>query len=273
MHVLDANEIFGMTFYTANRILEDGWRNWPDALALYIKLLAQTRMQETNQTLSKNEFLQKAMWWWRERLQAAKKVLNELGLIDYLQIRDDQGKMKAMYVRVNYLIDEESIRANNITYNLQVDHLTGCGDNRLTVSSSDGETTTNALSNKIENAWRRKKENTGEKIPTVVQLLEAYKQDERLIKQLPEEHVKRWATYKQSKKSTAYKSLGGFIQQLHVYVNMVSNWSLQLDTWLRFGFALNQAIDNGRKWMVRDDKIESQYRWWKKIYLLEKQNE
>ena len=83
MHVLDANEIFGMTFYTANRILEDGWRNWPDALALYIKLLAQTRMQETNQTLSKNEFLQKAMWWWRERLQAAKKVLN--GNFNFLQ--------------------------------------------------------------------------------------------------------------------------------------------------------------------------------------------
>lgn len=112
-----------------------------------------------------------------------------------------------------------------------------------------------------------------ESLPTVLQLVEAYRENERLSKQIPEEHVKRWATYKQSKKSTAYKTLDGFIQQLHVYVNMISNWSLQLDTWLRFGFALNQAIDNWWKGIVRDDKIESQYKWWKKIYLLQKQNE
>ena len=112
-----------------------------------------------------------------------------------------------------------------------------------------------------------------ESLPTVLQLVEAYRKNERLSKQIPEEHVKRWATYKQSKKSTAYKTLDGFIQQLHVYVNTVSNWSIQLDTWLRFGFALNQTIDNWWKGIVRDDKIESQYKWRKKIYLLQKQNE
>ena len=113
-----------------------------------------------------------------------------------------------------------------------------------------------------------------ESIPTVVQLVEAYKWDEILSKQLPENHVKRWATYKQGKKSTAYKSIGGFIQQLHVYVNLVSHWAYQLDVGVRFGFALNQAIDNGWKGMVRDEKIETQYRWWKKFYLLnKKQNE
>jgi len=113
-----------------------------------------------------------------------------------------------------------------------------------------------------------------ESLPTVVQLVEAYRNDERLSKQLPEDSVKRWATYKQAKKSTAYKTIEGFIQQLHVSVNTVCFWSYQLDVWLRFGFALNQTIDNWWKSIVRDEKIESQYKWWKKIYLLEqRQNE
>jgi hypothetical protein len=60
-----------------------------------------------------------------------------------------------------------------------------------------------------------------ESLPTVVQLVEAYRNDERLSKQLPEDSVKRWATYKQAKKSTAYKTIEGFIQQLHVSVNTV----------------------------------------------------
>ena len=41
MHVLDANEIFWMTFYTYDRILQEWWTNWPDALALYVKLIKQ----------------------------------------------------------------------------------------------------------------------------------------------------------------------------------------------------------------------------------------
>ena len=113
-----------------------------------------------------------------------------------------------------------------------------------------------------------------ESIPSVVKLVEAYRNDERLSKQIQEDQVRRWATYKQSKKSTAYKTIEGFIQQLHVYVNTVCFWNYQLDIWLRFGFALNQAIDNWWKGIVRDEKIESQYKWWKKIYLIwTKQNE
>lgn len=139
MHLLDANELFWMTFYTADRIMETWWKNWPDALALYIRLLKQSRIQETNQTWSLNEFLQQSLWRGRDRLQNAKKILNDLWLIDYIQIRDEKWRMKSKYVRVNYLINEQKIRTNNITYDLQID--------RLTEKSSDGETTTNALSN------------------------------------------------------------------------------------------------------------------------------
>ena len=71
MHVLDVNEIFGMTFYTYDRILEEWGKNWPDAIALYIKLLKQTRIQQTNQTKSLNIFLKEWLGWWDERLKKA----------------------------------------------------------------------------------------------------------------------------------------------------------------------------------------------------------
>lgn len=50
------------------------------------------------------------------------------------------GRMQTQYIRVNYLIDEQKVRTNSITYEVQ--------DNQLTEIPSDGETATNALSTK-----------------------------------------------------------------------------------------------------------------------------
>lgn len=118
MHVLDANEIFWMTFYTYDRILEEWWTNWPDALALYIKLIKQTRIQQTNQPKSLDIFLEKWLWRWYKRLKNAKDVLNRLWLMDNVIVRDELGKMVWHYVRVNFLINEQKVRTQGITYNL-----------------------------------------------------------------------------------------------------------------------------------------------------------
>ena len=118
MHVLDANEIFGMTFYTYDRILEEWGTYWPDALALYIKLIKQTRIQQTNQTYSLDSFLENWLWWWYKRLKNAKEVLKNLWLMDNIVIRDTQGKVVWHYVRVNFLINEQKVRTQGITYNL-----------------------------------------------------------------------------------------------------------------------------------------------------------
>lgn len=154
MHVLDANEIFGMTFYTANRIIETWGKRWADALALYVKLLAQTRIQKTNQTFTLNKFLEDYFWWWHERLAKTKNVLKELWLIDDVVIRWENGKLKWHYVRVNFLVDEEKIRTSGITYNI-----TDSLENRQSVSTTCGEMATNALSNKHINAWSNKLKN------------------------------------------------------------------------------------------------------------------
>ena len=157
MHVLDVNEIFGMTFYTYDRILEEWGKNWPDAIALYIKLLKQTRIQQTNQTKSLNVFLKEWLGWWDERLKKARQVLKSLGLIDDVVIRDELWKMAWHYVRVNFLINEQKVRTLGSTYNLST-----TGLNPDVAKSISGQTDTNALSNININAWSNKKENNQE---------------------------------------------------------------------------------------------------------------
>lgn len=155
MHVLDVNEIFGMPFYTYDRIIEEGWTNWPDAFALYVRLIKQSRMQETNQTKSLNIFLKNWFKRWDERLKKAKNVLKRLWLVDDVIIRDELGKIAGHYVRVNYLINEDKVRTLGITYNLSTKAL-----NPDVATSSSGEMDTNALSTQYINAWSNKKENS-----------------------------------------------------------------------------------------------------------------
>ena len=155
MHVLDVNEIFGMPFYTYDRIIEEGWTNWPDAFALYVRLIKQSRMQETNQTKSLNIFLKNWFKRWDERLKKAKNVLKRLWLVDDLITRDELGKITGHYVRVNYLINEDKVRTLGITYNLSTKAL-----NPDVATSSSGQTDTNALSNININALSNINQNT-----------------------------------------------------------------------------------------------------------------
>lgn len=154
MHVLDANEIFWMTFYTYDRILQEWWTNWPDALALYVKLIKQTRIQQTNQTYSLDSFLQNGLGWGYKRLKNAKDILNKLWLMDNVVIRDNQGKVVWHYVRVNFLINEQNVRTNGITYNLSTTYsepVVAENQNWLDEHKCLKNINTNALNTKKEN--------------------------------------------------------------------------------------------------------------------------
>lgn len=115
MHWLDANEIFWMTFYTVDRIMESGNS---DALALYIKYLKQSRMQDTSKTFSLDKFMYDGLWWWNNRFYKAKKVLKDLWLIDVIKTMWPDGKFIDNFVRVNYLIDENKVRNAGSTYEI-----------------------------------------------------------------------------------------------------------------------------------------------------------
>lgn len=278
MHVLDTNEVFWTTFYTYDRIMELGWKNWPDAFALYVKLIKQSRIQQTDQTRTLNNFLKKWLGWWDERLKKARGVLKQLWLIDDVIIRWDEGKIEWHYVRVNFLINEQNIRSSCITYDLSTEAL-----NHDVDKSTCGETDTNALSTKYINAWSTKnkslslgeeKEKEKDEIPSVRVLLEAYRNNERLTHKLKnEEALKQFLNYKQKAKSRAYKTVNWFIQQMIVNINLISYWEIRYDVDLRFQFAVNELLEHEWKWLVRDDKTERKYQWWLKIYSLDNKNE
>ena len=151
MHVLDTNELFWITSYTYDRIMEEGWKYGPDAFALYFKLMKQARIQQTNQTYTLNNFLEGYFWRWHEKVSKVKKILKDLWLIDDVVVRWEDWKLQWHYVRVNYLIDEEKVRNSAMTYNL-----TTSLENRQSVSTTGGEMATNALSTKYINAWSTK---------------------------------------------------------------------------------------------------------------------
>lgn len=158
MHVLDVNEIFWVTFYTFDRIMELWWKNWPDAYALYTKLVKQSRIQQTNQTKSLNAFLREWLGWWDERLKKARHVLKQLWLIDDIIVRDKLGKINWHYVRVNFLINENKVRNTCMTYDLSTEAL-----NQDVAKPTSGQTDTNALSTKYINAWSTKNKSNSPK--------------------------------------------------------------------------------------------------------------
>lgn len=250
MHVLDANELFWITSYTYDRIMEEWWKNWPDAFALYFRLMKQARIQQTNQTWSLNEFLQKSMGRWKDRLQNAKRVLNDLWLIDYVQLREWGGKFWTQFIRVNYLIDEQKVRTNSITYDLMVD--------QLTKIPADDKTETNALNTKIGNAWNTKPKKKNAEIPSIDELVEAYREDERINEAFLEEDIIEWLKFKRWRKEY-YATTKSFLQQMIVIKRMITNGKPQLDIPKRFNFAVNNAIGYGWKWIHRDDNTERQY--------------
>lgn len=127
----------------------------------------------------------------------------------------------------------------------------------------------------IEEKKEIKKEKERENDLTVSQLLDTLKSDSMIMHKIKDASImKPRLEYKQKKKSTAYKTINGFMQQMIVYVNLVSHWEIRYDVDLRLKFAINQATENWWKGLVRDDRTENSYQWWLKIYnLTNKQNE
>ena len=143
MYKLDANDIVGTTFFTINKIRE--YKNGGDMLILYFSYIEQSRIQQTNITRSLDAFMEKKLSWGIKRIRSAKEWLKELWLIDVIQGKDKEGKFETKYIKTNFLINEQKIRTNSVTYEMNCD-LPESAVERPTVSPSDGQSTTNALS-------------------------------------------------------------------------------------------------------------------------------
>jgi len=114
------NDFVGTTEYTVDRLIKE--KNWWDCLLLYFRYLKQRRLQGNVRTRSTDTFMIEAMWRWEWRFRKAKNKLKEMWLINIVQIRDEKGRVHSVYVKINFIIDEQKIRTQNITYELDIIH-------------------------------------------------------------------------------------------------------------------------------------------------------
>lgn len=262
MHVLDVNEIFWMPFYTYDRIMEEWGKYWPDAFALYVKLIKQSRIQQTNQTYTLNNFLENYFWWWHEKVSKVKNVLKKLWLIDDVVIRWEWWKLQWHYVRVNYLINEEKVRNTSMTYNL-----TTSLENRQSVSTTCGEMATNALSTQYINAWSNTKENNTESTKSFslnnklnVRLTNICKGDltfsDNVIERLEEYNHTRKKDKKLEKLTDKWFKL--VIDKLVKYWHWTEEWMIAV---------LKQSIENGWEWLFEVKGLKTKVDYEKDLWL------
>jgi len=164
---IEADQIVWTTFYTIDRLLEH--KNWPDALALYFRYIKQSRIQETNQSWSLDSFMMQWLWWWDLRFKNAKRLLKDLGLIEVVQVRWTDGKVKTFYVKTNFIINEQKLKQYTIQYEIPA---TSSAKNQSVDFPPDGEWGTNALSTKYK-CLKNIKETTRKK-PWRIETLEEF---------------------------------------------------------------------------------------------------
>lgn len=71
-----------------------------DALIIYLHLMFTARIQKTNQVWAKNVYLRECIEWGEKRLKKAKKLLVDLGLIEYIQNKKEDGTFGEFYIKV-----------------------------------------------------------------------------------------------------------------------------------------------------------------------------
>jgi hypothetical protein len=74
-----------------------------NALAAYQHLLYTYRRQGTNQPWATTRYLMNGLGMGRDKAKAAKTLLHEMGLIDYIQPTDAKGRKGKTYTKLNLL--------------------------------------------------------------------------------------------------------------------------------------------------------------------------
>lgn len=121
---------------------------------------------------------------------------------------------------------------------------------------SDFQNLKGIYNKKIENKKESKKKEKNQ--TSFSELVEAYRNDERVNKAFLEEDVIEWLEYKESRKEL-YKKPKWFIQQLVVAKRNITQGQPKLDIQKRFSFAVNEAISEWRKWIHWYDDTEREY--------------
>ncbi len=115
----EIDQIVSTTHDTVNKLLQ--YKNWPDALALYFRYIQQRKMQDNTTTFSSDDFMIKAMKWWKERFYKTKKILVETRLIEVIKRKDELWKIVWWYIKVNFIIQNTTLLENQSLENPESD--------------------------------------------------------------------------------------------------------------------------------------------------------
>lgn len=86
-----------------------------DAIALYIFYYKTAKWQKNNNIKANNTYVCKTLNWNEHRVCKVKKLLKDVGLIESTVKTDGKGKILGHYIKINYVINNESPHLQNTT--------------------------------------------------------------------------------------------------------------------------------------------------------------
>jgi len=82
----------------------------PDAIALYMFYYYTAKWQGTNQPKATPSYCMKGLKWGEIRFAKADKILKQMGLIEKISAKDEQGKIIGWYVKLNYIWKTQTVK-------------------------------------------------------------------------------------------------------------------------------------------------------------------
>lgn len=71
---------------------------------LYLHLIFTARLQETNQVKAKDKYICKGLSWGADKTRRTKSWLVKNGFIEYVRIRNPDGTLGEVYIKINFLL-------------------------------------------------------------------------------------------------------------------------------------------------------------------------
>ena len=124
--------------------------NFSELFSLYTFYYYTAKWQKTNQPKATIKYVSKGIGWGRDKVIKYKQKLKKLGLIEDVKRRDENNKITAWFIKVNFIWTNDAI-LNHLSHSPELTNGGGLPE----VANSD----TNALSTNNINALSTNKEN------------------------------------------------------------------------------------------------------------------
>ena len=80
-----------------------------DLIALYMFYVYTAKWQRTNQPRCTDNYIKNGLRWGKDRVKRTQAVLKEIGLIQSVQRRDENGRIVGWYTKLTYMIKKDTV--------------------------------------------------------------------------------------------------------------------------------------------------------------------